>query len=308
MKIIIAGGTGFVGRYLIAALLAEKNDVWVLSRDAKKVLNLFQNTVHILQWDHLQSLNANDFDAVINLAGQNIGECRWTAAVKKNIKDSRVTATRLLSEWCAKANNPPHLYNASAIGVYGAQPIGVAIPTRLTEATEINFDSSTDFLSEVGRSWERALSSAIEADVPVTVMRFAPVLKRDEGMLKKLQPIFNIGLGGTLGSGMQACSWVHVDDLVNAIKFLLNHPQIVGPVNISAPECVAQKVFAENLAQVMHRPALLPTPAWVLRLRFGQMAEELLLSGQNMYPEKLLANGFSFLYPTLAAALRHDWN
>lgn len=308
MKIIIAGGTGFVGRYLIAALLSDQHEISVLSRDVEKVRRLFGLQITAVHWDQINQLDASQFDAVINLAGQNIGERRWSDAVKQAIKASRVDTTKLLARWLAKASNPPHLYNASAIGIYGLQPIHSSLSLRFTEATEVKSNHATDFLSEVGREWEQATSPASDAGVAVTIMRFAPVLKKGEGVLKKLTPVFNLGLGGPIGSGKQAFSWVHIDDLVNAIQFLLKHPQIVGPINISAPECVMQKTFAKSLAKTMHRPALLPTPAWVLKLVFGQMAEELLLSGQNMYPARLLENGYDFLYPNLDAALKHEWN
>lgn len=307
MNILVAGGTGFVGRYLINALLADNHAITVLGRDKVKIKDTFNDLVNALQWEEVKQHDASEFDVIINLTGQNIGERRWSKSVKKAIKDSRVVATQFLAEWCAKAKKPPHIYNASAIGIYGLQPINASMSLRLTEAADTKTDHKKDFLSEVGRAWEEALTPAITAGAPVTIMRFAPVLKRGEGVLKKLEPVFNARLGGRLGSGRQAFSWVYIDDLVRAIQFLLNHPQITGPVNISAPECVMQKTFAKTLAKVMHRQALLWTPGWVLQLVFGRMAKELLLSGQNMYPARLLENGFDFAYPTLEAALQHDW-
>lgn len=306
MNILIAGGTGFIGRYLVAALLSEQHEVTVLSRNLKKVATVFTKQVKAITWDQLNSLNADEFDAVINLTGHNISDHYWNKKTKQLIKSSRVNATKSLAQWCTQAKNPPHIYSADGIGIYGLQATSSTLPSPLTETTPIK--PTSDFLNEVGRAWEQALLPAIDADIAVTIMRFAPVLKKGEGMLKKITPIFNLGLGGPIGSGQQAFSWIHVDDLVHAIQFLLQHPSITGVINMSAPECVMQKTFAKSLANAMHRPALLPTPAWMLKLLFGQMAEELLLAGQNVYPARLLENGYSFLYPTLNLALQHDWH
>lgn len=308
MKILVAGGTGFIGRYLISQLLVQQQNVTVLSRYTKKVFDQYTTAkIDAIDWNNLDKLDPNQFDVVINLCGHNIGESRWTKVVKQEIKKSRIETTHSLAQWCAKASKSPHLYNASAIGIYGLQTVSEILPERLTEATEIHFNQATDFLSEVGHKWEQALAPALEKNIKVTVMRFAPVLKKNEGVLKKLMPIFNLGLGGPLGSGNQAFSWIYIDDLVKAILFLLNHSEVVGPVNMCAPQCVKQREFARSLGKVMHRPAFLTTPAWILKLFYGQMAEELLLSGQNTYPERLLKLGFSFSYPNLEAALKYDW-
>ena len=307
MKILIAGGTGFIGKHLISALLKEENELFVLGRNKEKINRLFNNKVNSLNWSELNNYGPDNFDAVINLTGHNIGASRWTKTAKQLIKNSRLQTTQQLAVWCSQTENPPHLYNASAIGIYGLQPTSAEVPKSLTENTPIQWNQPTDFLSEIGQQWEQAAKSALDANVPVTFMRFAVVLKHNEGALKKIMPAFKFGLGGKLGSGQQAFCWVYIEDLINAILFLLKHPEITGAVNICAPECVTQKQFAQTLGKVLHRPALLTTPAWLLKILFGQMAEELLLSGQCVYPEKLLASGFEFTYPTLEAALRHDF-
>jgi uncharacterized protein (TIGR01777 family) len=241
------------------------------------------------------------------LAGYNISEHRWTNQTKKLIKQSRTSTTMLLAKWCANATRKPHLYTTSAIGIYGLQPLTEKLPPALDETTQIHFGHPTDFLSEIGQAWEQAAQPAIDAGVPVTFMRFAVVLKRGEGMLKKVTPSFSLGLGATIGSGNQPFCWVHIDDLVRAIQFLLQHPNVVGAVNICAPECVNQKTFARLLARTMHRPAFMRIPTPIVKLLFGQMGEELLLRGQNVFPEHLFAMGFIFDYPNLASALEHDW-
>ena len=141
----------------------------------------------------------------------------------------------------------------------------------------------------------------------MTFLRFGVVLKKNEGVLRKLQFSFQLGLGGTIGTGTQPFTWVHVDDVVGAVLFLLEHPVITGSVNICAPGCVNQATFAATLAKAMHRPCVLKTPAWVLKLVFGQMAEELLLRGQHVYPQKLLDAGYQFTYPELTPALEHEY-
>ncbi|MBI4356965.1 MAG: TIGR01777 family protein [Gammaproteobacteria bacterium] len=305
MRIILAGATGFVGRNLVPALLKEHHELVVIGRSANKIAKVFGPTVTPYSWNELDTLLPDSFDAIINLAGENIGESRWSDRIKKKIKDSRVHATQKLVAWAARAEQKkPHLYNTSAIGIYGRQPVEEKLPPPMTEAHKIHWGHPSDFLSEVTQAWEEATKPAVSAGIPVTLMRFAVVLKRWEGVLKKLEPSFWFGLGSRLGSGCQPFSWIHIHDLVYAILFLLQHPEITGPVNLCAPECVTQKAFAKELARVMHRPLCLTMPAFVIKILFGQMGEELLLGGQNVIPERLKQLGFKFSYPTLASALR----
>jgi uncharacterized protein (TIGR01777 family) len=308
MKILICGATGFVGKSLIPALLANQHQVTAMGRDTSKIQSVFKNQVTALAWDQLNTLSPDDFDAVINLAGETIAESRWTDKVKAKIKESRVKATQAIVDWCLTAKQKkPHLYNASAIGTYGLQSVQKDLPTPLTEAKSIAFGKPTDFLSEVGQAWESAADEAVNAGVPVTFLRFGVVLKRGEGMLKKLELPFICGLGSVLGTGQQAVTWVHIDDLVQAILFLLQHPAITGAVNICAPGCVSQAAFSAILAKTLHRPLFLTMPAWAVKILFGQMGEELLLGGQHIYPQRLWESGFVFTYPELAAALAHEW-
>lgn len=303
MKILIAGGTGFVGQHLIPALLKEHHQITVVGRDSKKIQAIFNQTVTALPWEQLNTQSPDDYAAVINLTGENIGAHRWTEKVKQRVIDSRVTATSTLVNWCLRAKqNKPHLYNTSAIGVYGLQAVTPTLPKAFTESAPLS--QATDFLSTVGRAWEQAVQPGIQAGLPVTIMRFGVVLKRHEGMLKKLEPSFQFGMGAILGSGNQAITWIHVNDLVKAILFLLQHAEIVGPINLCAPQCVTQWEFSKALAQAMKRPLFLTMPAFVVKILFGQMGEELLLSGQNVYPERLLQAGFQFSYPELQTAIK----
>lgn len=306
MHILIAGGTGFIGRHLIPALIAQKHCITVIGRDKNKIKTVIPDKVQTLKWDELETLSPNNVDAVINLTGKGIGDSRWSKHAKQEIVESRVTATQKLASWCAKAQKKPHLYNASAIGTYGLQALSNKLPHRLTETSHVG--DGSDFVSEVGLKWEKALAPAMQAHVPVTILRFGVVIKRNEGALKKIQPSFYFGLGGKLGSGKQPFCWVHVDDVVAAISFLIQHPEMTGVFNITAPECVMQEQFAKTLAASMHRPCLLKTPGFVMKAIFGQMAEELLLQGQNVYPQRLLDSGYQFKFPTLEDALNQEFN
>lgn len=307
MNILISGGTGFVGRYLIPALLKEWYKITVIGRHLEKIETAFKNSVTAVTWERLSTLDPNQFDVIINLSGQNIGEKRWTSHIKQLIKDSRVRTTNELAKWANGVNKPLRFFNASAIGIYGIGNENYSSTRQLDESTPINWRNPTDFLSEVGQSWEQATTSITNPKVSIIWMRFAPILKRNEGLLKQMVPIFQLGLGGPLGTGNQPFSWIYIDDLINAILFLLAHPEYDGVFNLVAPECVPQKTFAKTLATVMHRPAFIKMPASVLRFAFGQMANELLLSGQCVYPKRLLDAGFTFHYPTLATALANDW-
>jgi uncharacterized protein (TIGR01777 family) len=308
MKIVVCGATGFVGRNLIPALLKDQHQIVVVGRDTNKSKNIFKNTVAYLTWEQLDQTPPDEFDAIINLAGENIAANRWTVGLKKRIKESRINSTKKISTWCLKSKTKKlHIYNASAIGIYGLQRVQENLPERLIESSPILFGKSSDYLSEVGQEWEQAAHPAIVGDFPVTFMRFAVVLKRNEGILKKLEMPFSFGLGSILGSGNQAFSWIDIDDLTRAILFLLNNPEITGPVNLCSPQCVSQKFFATTLAKIMHRPLIVKMPELIIKILFGQMGEELLLGGQHVYPERLIQLGFEFLYPDLHKALEHEW-
>lgn len=308
MKILVTGGTGFIGQHLIPALIQDGHEVTLVSRSLEKAEKTFGDKLPKITWDQLEEIDPSQFNAAINLAGQNIGDRYWTASVKEEILNSRLKTTEKLVQWCNQTDQSFYLYNASAIGIYGLQqsPNDHSLPPKITESDEIKWGQPSDFLSEVGQAWEKAATATTNPRVHVALMRFAPVLKKNEGMLKKLMPAYNLGLGGTLGTGNQPFSWIHLQDLIQGILFLIHHPDITGAVNFCAPECVTQKTFAQTLAKSMHRPAFMKTPAWLLKPIFGQMANELLLSGQNVYPERLTKARFEFSYPDLASALSAD--
>jgi uncharacterized protein (TIGR01777 family) len=334
MNILITGATGMIGQRLVRELIKNQqpqkgqqgnnknkiNEIYLLGRDRSKIFKTFEalkfvesvesgepgvKISNILTWDELKEDKnlLSPIDLIIHLAGENIGETRWSEKQKQKIIKSRVESTALLAESCAfcaeKTGKKIRLLSASAIGIYESK----ANPeNRYDEQSEI-VTPPQSFLSSVAQSWENALEPAKKAEIPVTIMRFAVVLSETGGALRKMLPAFQWGLGGILGTGTQWFSWVSLHDLVRAVIFLIDHPEVTGVVNISAPEVMRQKEFAETLARTMHRPCVFKIPAWVLKLQFGEMAEELLLSGVAVKSERLKHYGFVFDDQTLTQAL-----
>lgn len=303
MDLLVSGGTGFIGQHLIPSLLDEGAKITVVGRDTKKIQQYFSTKVEAVDWNHLDQLDPNHFTAVINLSGENISAHRWSESLKNRIRDSRLQATKSILQWCTKRNKPLTLYNASAISIYAVDPPSMK---PFSEDATIDWGHPALFLSEVAQMWEELGRNQDPNLVHIVYLRFAPVLSRHGGVLKKLMPIFKCGLGGPVGTGKQPFCWIHLDDAVRAIQFLLKNPKMRGPVNITAPTWVDQGQFASTLGKVLHRPAFIPTPSWLLTAIFGQMAEELLLTGQVAYPKVLLENQFTFLYATLEAALEKE--
>jgi uncharacterized protein (TIGR01777 family) len=301
MNLLIAGGTGFVGKELINSL-SDKYKITVLSRSHKHVVDVFGKTIQSCTWDELNSLDAQKFNIVINLAGHNIAASRWTDKTKQLIIDSRVNTNAKLIKWIIKSQAKPHYFCANAVGIYGAQENGS--PETFDEDSEINFGNPKDFLSEVGVLWQQSLQPAIDYGMPVTITRFGVVLKKGEAMLAKLAPAFKFGLGSVIGNGKQVLSWVHIDDVIHGYHFLLDNPNLVGAFNLTSPNPVSQKKFAQSLAKAMGRPLFLKTPFFVIRLLFGEMGEYLINKGQRVVPKRLPEEGFKFKYPTIDEALQ----
>lgn len=305
MNILIAGASGFIGKKLVRALQAE-HTVTVLGRDAETLKRHFVKPVSTLTWEQLAEWDASRVDAVINLCGYNIAASRWNAVVKKQLIDSRVNTTTTLIDWAIKHQIKPHFICANAIGIYGMQDSQDS--QALDEKSPIDFEHPCDFLSEIGIRWQQALQPAIDFGMPVTSMRFGVVLGKGGGVLKKLGLSFYLGFGSIVGDGKQIMSWVHIDDLVGAILFLLNTPDTQGVFNITSPHPVSQAEFARTFASAIHRPMFLKMPAYLIKLLFGEMGECLLLKGQRVLPSRLIEAGFRFRYPALRDALRHEYH
>ncbi len=294
MRIVVCGGTGFIGQALARHLLAEGHEVAVLSRSAQKVRALFGGRVAAVSWVAAPGF-AEGAGAVVNLTGENIGSGLWTRDKRRRIFDSRVRAGQAVAEAVALAQTRPKVVvQASAVGYYGH--------TGNRTVAEDSPPGKT-FLAEVCRQWEPS-SAAVEAlGVRRVVIRSGIVLGPGGGVLGQMLPAFRLGLGATLGDGRQGLSWISLDDEVRAIAFLIENEAASGVFNLCAPGPVDNRTFAAALAAAVHRPLLLRAPALAIRLLLGDMGRELLLDGQFVKPMRLLETGFRFRYPELTGAL-----
>lgn len=293
MKIAIAGASGLVGKALTPLLETDAHDIVRLVRNSPKAGEL--------EWhpnqDSIDPAKLESFDAIINLAGENVAEGRWTDEKKKKIHDSRVNGTHLLSEAIAKLTTKPRCFLcASATGIYG---------DRGDETLDEQSESGGGFLAGVCREWEKATEPAHRAGVRVVNFRFGPILARAGGMLEKMLTPFKMGLGGKIGSGKQYISWVAIEDAVAVIKRALNDESIRGPLNVVSPKPVTNERFTRALGEVLSRPTVMAMPAFAARLAFGEMADEMLLVSQRVIPKRLQAAGFHFDYSDLETALQH---
>ena len=293
MKILVAGASGLVGSALIPSLESDGAEINRLVRSSPKANEIEWHPNH----GGIDATRLEGFDAIINLAGENIAEGRWTDEKKRKIRDSRVDGTHLLSEAIAKLATKPRVFLcASATGFYG---------DRDDEILDETSDSGGGFLANVCRDWEGATESAAKAGVRVVNLRFGPILAREGGMLGKMLTPFKLGMGGKVGSGKQYMSWVAIDDVVGAIKLALPDESIHGPLNVVSPNPVTNEEFTKTLGEVLSRPTVMSIPAFAARLAFGEMADEMLLVSQRVAPKKLNEAGYQFKHPELESALRH---
>jgi len=294
MKILIGGSHGLVGTALIKSLETEGHEIFRLVRHAP-------TSKTEVEWSpdrySIALARIEGFDAVVNLAGESIAEGRWTEDKKRRIRESRVKGTKLLGDALANLAVPPKiLVCASAIGFYGNRG-----DELLTESSA----PGDDFLAKVCAEWEGATALATEKGIRVVNARFGVILDTNGGALKKMLPPFRIGVGGKVGSGKQWMSWIALDDVVGGIQFALANDSIRGPVNFVAPVPVTNAEFTKTLGKVLSRPTIFPIPAFAIKLLFGEMGEALLLGGQRVAPERLIAEGYEFSYPQLEQALVH---
>lgn len=292
-SVLVTGGTGFIGRRLCRVLIDAGHRVTVLTRDKRKA-RLFGGRITLI--GSLDDLDDQArFDAVINLAGEPIAEGRWTAARRRAILASRVGITEAVVRFVARARHKPVvLLSASAVGFYGTDPDAVFDEDSLPKPA---------FTHEVCEAWEAAALVARRHGLRVCLLRFGLVLGSEGGALARMLPPFEFALGGPIGRGRQWMSWIHLDDAVGLLLHALADVELSGPLNVTAPRPARNRDFTAALGRALGRPAVLPLPAPVLRLALGQMAEELLLSGQQVAPKKALAAGYRYLHPNLGPAL-----
>lgn len=293
-RVAVTGSTGMIGSALVRALRADGHRVLRLVRSRPR------DGADEVYWDpaggQIDAGALEGVDAVVHLAGENVGQPPWTEERKQRIRESRVWGTTLLAGALAGLSaRPPVLVSASGVGIYGDRGDEV-----LTEESP----PGTGFLAEVCRVWEASAEPAREAGIRVVHPRMGAVLSRDGGMLARLLLPFQLGVGGKLGSGRQWLSWVLLRDVVEAIRFAIRTGSLSGPVNLTSPNPVTNEEFTRSLGRVLGRPTFLGVPAFALKLALGQMADEALLVSQRAVPDRLRGEGFVFQYPGLEEALR----
>ena len=293
MKVVVSGASGLIGTALVTSLRGDGHDVLRLVRRPARAADE-------AQWDPAQrSLDPAVLagaDAVVHLAGAGVGDKRWSDDYKRTILDSRVDGTTTIASAltaCAPAERPRVLISASGVGYYG--------DTR-DEVTDESGPMGEGFLADVVRQWEAATAPAADAGVRVVMTRNGLVLAEHGGVLGKMLPIFKLGLGGRLGSGRQWMSWISLPDHIAAMRFLLDHDDVSGPVNLTAPEPVRNRDYTRALGRALHRPTLAVVPPPALRAAFGEFADEGVLVSQRVVPARLEAAGFAFTYADIDAA------
>ena len=292
MKIVISGASGLIGTQLVAKLSSSGHEVVRLVRRSPKSGEI--------QWNPksgtLDAAALEGTDAVIHLSGAGIGDKRWTSGYRKEILDSRTATTALLATTMASLSRKPSVFlSGSAIGIYGARN-----DEQLTEVST----HGTGFLAEVCEQWEAAAKPAVDAGIRTVYLRTGIVLTPKGGALKKLLPLFKLGVGGKFGNGKQWQSWISIDDEIGAIEHLLT-ANVSGAVNLTAPNPVTNAEFTKVLASVLKRPAIVPVPTFAPKILLGgELADALLFTGQRVIPAALNASGYTFKHTTLESALR----
>jgi uncharacterized protein (TIGR01777 family) len=293
MKILVTGGTGFLGSYLVKSLSNEGHTLFILTRNPGKYNSSVEN-VSYHDYEQVSRL-VDGSDAVINLAGHNLFDEKWTDHIKSEILKSRVNTTRSLVMAMKVAENKPKVFiSASAVGYYG------------NRGNEVLTDESTpgsDFLASVCVQWEEEALKASKYGVRVIIPRLGILLEKDGGALEKMITPFKMFVGGPLGSGDQYFPWIHMEDTVNAINFALAHNELEGPINVTAPEPVTMSDFSKSLGTTLSRPSFFKVPEFALKALLGE-ASGALIASQRVVPNRLLEAGFEFNYPKVLPALK----
>ncbi len=299
MNVLVFGGTGFVGRNLTVELVKNGYQVYVVTRNPQKTTSIFENKVHVIEWDNISPLssafNLEQTDVVINLAGESIGNRRWTNSVKGEIRASRIRTTGAIAAAINEGTIQPRvLINASAVGYYGPRE-----DDEITESEEVG----QDFLAQVCRDWESEAFKVQNNLTRVVTIRIGVVLG-NEGALNRMALPFKFYMGGPLGKGNQWLTWIHIQDLTRMITFIIEHEELAGPINAVSPNPERMSDFSKILGKVLNSPSWLPVPGILLKIALGQMAE-MLLHGQRAIPKKILNANFEYRFPKLKEALEN---
>jgi uncharacterized protein len=302
--VIISGATGFIGTMLVQKLVDKKYAVIVLSRNPGKAVAFTNSGVEVVAWDGKSAQgwgsHADGAYGIINLAGENIAAGRWTQIRKQAILESRLAAGRAITEAVEKAAQKPRVViQASGIGYYG---------NRGDEVLDETSSAGAGFLSDVALQWEQSTAAVEALGVRRAIIRTGVVLGRSGGFLSRVLLPFRLFVGGYMGSGRQWLSWVHMADEVGAICFLLEQDAAQGAFNLCAPKPLSAKDFFSELGAALKRPSWLPVPGFALHMLLGEMADELILSGQRALPRKLLQAGYEFQFPAAREALLNILN
>lgn len=295
MNYLITGGTGLIGSAFIEKLSEEKSQVTVYTRNKIKAKKLLGNSITCI--DKLSVIDIENCDIILNLAGEAIADKRWSDSQKDKICQSRWNITQQLVDLISQAEKPPSLFiSGSAIGIYGRQN---------QQPINENFEHfHREFTHHICSTWENIALSAATNKTRVAILRTGIVLSKNSGALAKMIPPFKLGLGGNIGTGQQMMSWIDIEDMVAGILHIQQNKNLQGVINLTAPTPVSNDHFAHALASVLKRPCRLSTPAWLLNILLGEMAD-LLLFGQNVIPKKLMDSGFSFKYSNVEKSLTH---
>ncbi|MFA5060665.1 MAG: TIGR01777 family oxidoreductase [Candidatus Omnitrophota bacterium] len=296
LRIAISGSTGLVGSALVEAFSRQGHRVTLIIRPRTPLMINKKVVRWNVEREYIDTQGLENHDVVIHLAGANLASQRWTTGYKKIVEDSRVKSTAFLSQTLAQLKHPPRLFlTASAVGFYG--------PDSSNEEVDEESPMGTGFLAQVCDRWEKATQLAKACGIRVVHLRTGMVLSQKGGALKMMLPVFKMGLGGKLGSGVQPMSWISLDEIPEIISHIFKTDAISGPVNLTTSQVVTNEEFTKILGKVLRRPTFVSAPAFMIRLMFGEMADSLLLSGAKVAPRKLLESGYQFIYPDLEQAL-----
>lgn len=297
MRVVIFGGSGFIGKHLIPKLISSGHKVTLVSRHPESVETNVQQGVKIQGWNPQENLIAalEGIDTIVNLAGESIGAGRWTASRKEEILSSRIDTTKTIVTVLKNLSKKPSvLLNSSAVGYYGN--------THDDDVIE-NHPAGKDFLADVCVQWENEARKAEQFGIRVVLPRTGIILAGDGGALQRMVLPFRLFVGGPLGSGRQWFPWIHIDDEIAAMIHAIENSSLSGPVNFAAPQPITMTQFCSALGKAMHRPSWAPVPSFVLKIILGEMAEALVLGGQKVDTKKLVESGFRFSYDKIENAL-----